>query len=86
METEFQALEFAHRRGRLAPSAHIVAYTSEDGEQQKWRWCLTMNDDGSWQWDPGPPEWVKVPAEVTQGISAKVKEMVAEHGIERKDD
>lgn len=82
METVFSEVQFSFSNGKLAPSAHIAVQVTDEGGRQKWRCCLTLNDNGTWQWSPGCPGWLTVPAEVLAAIDASVSARVAQYGIE----
>lgn len=84
MEILFGTPEFTLSAGKLVPSAHVPAIvTTDQGERQKWRLCLTMNDDGTWQWAPPPPDWLSVPAPVVSSLNSAIAAKVALLGIER---
>lgn len=85
MTVTFTEPQFSMSRGKIAPSAHVVALVDTNGDRQKWRCCLTMNDDGTWQWAPGPPAEVAVPEGVANSITSTVASHVALYGIDRPD-
>lgn len=83
MAITFSGPEFSKSGGKLAPSAHVVALVEENGTREKWRACLTMNDDGTWQWAPGFPAHIAVPDNVMATISSAVSEQVKKNGVTR---
>ena len=81
---KFEMPDFQFSGGKLAPGCScVMRLTDDNGAVQKWRCTLTINDDGTWQWAPGPPAGVKVPLDVSNSISASVAGMVKKYGVDR---
>jgi len=82
---EFEKPDIQFHGRKLAPGGSCVLWIDDGGERQKWRCTFTVNDDGTWQWAPGPPAGVAVPQDVTDDISARVALLVAEFGVDRRE-
>lgn len=73
--------EFSFTGGVLNQSAHMVVRVTENGVTTKWRACLTMNADGTWQWAPGAAAALVVSSAVEDQITAAVAAAVAQYGV-----